>query len=663
MSDPLIGHKIGNYVISDKLGEGGMGTVYLALHPKIERKVAVKVLAPHLSVHPRISERFHSEAKALSRIEHPNIIEVYDYGALEDGRLFYVMEFLRGQELGQVMVDRGRLEAAEMLPYLEQICAGLQAAHDNGVVHRDLKPENIFVLDRQPMSIKLLDFGIAKLLDPDQAEGSITHTGVVMGTPLYISPEQAAGDVHRIGPRTDIYSLGVILYWMLGGRPPFVERTPALLMAQHITLPPPPLAQVEPLVPPAVAAAVEQCLEKDPARRPGSAMELFTAFATACGYDLKTLSGIHEVSSLLHVLASRPTGSLAATTPASEGEVATLAPTGPPMPVHMLAAAAAGVRTGGGQTPMGDAATVAQLEDPTGPQQLLRNVTPTEADTMAVLAGPTTLPIPARPFVPYQPSMPTPTEAQTMALLRTGPGTPSPSITPTTADTMATGPGLPPGAAAQGATLAVTDSMLQPDSAALMNSAAAVTTMREGAGELGATGVTMRPRSSRGRVLALAVVGLAAVGVAGVLALSRPWEQPPQAPAAGSAASQGAILQQGRPAAPPTRTAPAPTKAAASAPAPAASASTNKPRRVSRTKKSTRRARAARSSAPAPRFKARPDSGPKASASAGKAAASASAPAFKVPAPERQPTKKKKKKPKRIGEGTMPFEFSNRPKP
>ena len=344
VDDSVIGHHVGNYVITRKLGEGGMGAVYLARHPEIERKVAVKVLAPHLSHHPRIAERFHSEARALSRLEHANIIEVYDYGRLEDKRLFYVMEFLKGRELGRVMVQRGRMTPMEVLPYLEQICAGLQSAHDAGIVHRDLKPENIFVLDRQPLSLKLLDFGIAKLLDPGDAKGSITHTGVVMGTPLYISPEQASGEVHRIGPGTDLYSLGVILYWMLSGQPPFAEKTPALLMAQHITMPPPPLVEAEPSVPPAVAAIVEQCLEKDPEARPASALEIFIAFAGACGFDAQHISGIQDVSSLLHVLGDRPTflfANTAAPTQAPSGEQATINPTGPPLPAMLAAMASA----------------------------------------------------------------------------------------------------------------------------------------------------------------------------------------------------------------------------------------------------------------------------------------------------------------------------------
>ena len=285
--DSLIGLPIGNYVLKSLLGVGGMGAVYLAEHPAIGRQVAIKVLAEHLSLHARLSERFLSEARALALIENPNVIEIYDFGKLEDGRLFYVMELLRGLELGKVMNQRGRLTAAEVLPYLEQICRGLQATHEKGIIHRDLKPENIFVLDRDPMNIKLLDFGIAKLQHQGMGGAgggggiTLTQTGMVMGTPLYIAPEQASGEVQSIGPQTDLYSLGVIIYWMLSGKPPFFNETPALLLAMHISEEVKPIRQVFPSVPASVAEIVEQCLAKDPAHRPASAKELARRFAEA----------------------------------------------------------------------------------------------------------------------------------------------------------------------------------------------------------------------------------------------------------------------------------------------------------------------------------------------------------------------------------------------
>ena len=281
IEDTLIGQPIGNYVLKSVLGVGGMGAVYLAEHPAIGRQVAIKVLAAELSLHARLSERFLSEARALALIENPNVIEIYDFGKLPDGRLFYVMEHLKGLELGKVMNQRGRLTAADVQPYLEQICRGLHATHEKGIIHRDLKPENIFVLDRDPMVIKLLDFGIAKLQHQGMGGVTLTQTGMVMGTPLYIAPEQASGEVQKIGPQTDLYSLGVIIYWMLSGKPPFFDETPALLLAKHISAEVPPIRSVFPSVPATVAQVVERCLEKAPEDRHATADELARRFAEA----------------------------------------------------------------------------------------------------------------------------------------------------------------------------------------------------------------------------------------------------------------------------------------------------------------------------------------------------------------------------------------------
>jgi len=279
-ADSLLGQTVGNYVVASFLGEGGMGQVYLAEHPQIRRRVAIKVLSSRYSQHAQAAERFLAEARAVTRIEHPNVIDIYDFGSLPDGRLYYVMEVLKGRDLQRVMVDRGTMSASEILPLLEQIAAGLQAAHDHGVVHRDLKPENIFVLDRQPLALKILDFGIAKLIETKQGTG-LTSTGMVMGTPLFIAPEQAAGQPERISPRTDLYSLGVILYWMLAGRPPFLEDSASVLVVRHILAPPPPLRELAPTVPSAIAKLVDQCLEKDPLARPASASAVAAAWAEA----------------------------------------------------------------------------------------------------------------------------------------------------------------------------------------------------------------------------------------------------------------------------------------------------------------------------------------------------------------------------------------------
>ena len=280
----LVGKQVGNFLITRLLGKGGMGAVYLAGHPRIGRQVAIKVLSLALARNPRALARFVTEAQLLTRIKHPHIVEIYDFGNLDDGSLYYIMEVLEGRELRDLMREQPKRTARQIMPYLQQICGALQAAHDQGIVHRDLKPENIFVLDQQPVSLKILDFGIAKLLEEKQGP-AMTATGMVVGSPLVIAPEQAAGEPDRIGTHTDIYSLGVILYWMLCGRPPFIADAPGRLMLKHIKDEPPPLLEREPSVPEDVAWVVHQCLAKEPKDRPSSARAVYSAFASATAWD------------------------------------------------------------------------------------------------------------------------------------------------------------------------------------------------------------------------------------------------------------------------------------------------------------------------------------------------------------------------------------------
>ncbi len=301
--DSLIGTQIGNYVVQHKLGEGGMGAVFMAEHPRIGHQVAIKVLTMEVGGHIKAATRFESEAKVIARLDHPNIIKFQDYGKLEGGSLYYVMELLRGRELLDVIQNHGKFTAEQALPYVEQICAALHEAHEHGVVHRDLKPENVIVLDRDPMTLKVLDFGIAKLLETDKSE-SITATGFVMGTPLYLAPEQGAGQPHRIGPHTDIYSLGVILYAMLGGRPPFVDDAPGMVVAMHIKDPPPPLLELEPTLQPAIARLIHRCLEKAPESRPPSARAVHEAYR--CALNGEAAGDDPEVRGLLELMQDQP---------------------------------------------------------------------------------------------------------------------------------------------------------------------------------------------------------------------------------------------------------------------------------------------------------------------------------------------------------------------
>jgi serine/threonine-protein kinase len=257
-----------------------MGSVYHAEHPEIGREVAIKILAEDLVQSGTSAERFLREARSMVRVKHPNVIEVYDFGRTDKGQLYYVMELLVGRDLAQILKSERSLPVAKVGALLEQICPALQAAHEAGVVHRDLKPANIFVLEGEPLRVKILDFGIAKLLE--QPEGnSATRTGMLLGTPHYMAPEQAAGEHRRIGPATDIYALGAILYELLSGRLPFDAEMMAVLLAQHIEKPPEPLRSVAPRVPEAVATLVDRCLAKAPEQRPPSAAALLETFSRA----------------------------------------------------------------------------------------------------------------------------------------------------------------------------------------------------------------------------------------------------------------------------------------------------------------------------------------------------------------------------------------------
>ena len=238
----MLGTTIGNYRVTAQLGEGGMGIVYLAEHPAIGRKAAIKVLHPRLASDPEVVSRFFHEARASNAIRHPNIVEAYDYGTRPDGAPYIIMEYLEGESLAARLRRMGRLPVRTALDFAHQAAGALAAAHDKGIVHRDLKPDNLFVTadPRVPGAeqIKILDFGIAKLAA--SLENEISHktrTGALMGTPRYMSPEQCLG-VKVVDHRTDIYSLGCILHEMLCGAPPFDSEGFGALVNMHINEPP-----------------------------------------------------------------------------------------------------------------------------------------------------------------------------------------------------------------------------------------------------------------------------------------------------------------------------------------------------------------------------------------------------------------------------------------
>ncbi|HEY6475348.1 MAG TPA: serine/threonine-protein kinase [Polyangia bacterium] len=269
-SDLAPGAKTGEYLIDRKIAEGGMGAVYAGHHPVIGKRVAVKVLAPHCASIPDLVRRFVEEARAVNKIGHPNIIDIFSFGTLADARPFFVMEFLDGASLAQRM-DAGDLTATETRRILRQICSALEAAHRAGIIHRDLKPENVWIAApaHEDSYAKVLDFGIAKLLD--NPAGKSTQTGAAMGTPRYMAPEQCMG--RAVDHRADIYSLGIILYEMFAGVVPFRGETFGELIYQQMSETPEPPSRHRPMEP-ELERLILMCLEKDPAKRPESAKEL-----------------------------------------------------------------------------------------------------------------------------------------------------------------------------------------------------------------------------------------------------------------------------------------------------------------------------------------------------------------------------------------------------
>lgn len=250
--------KLGRYEIRGELGRGGMATVYRAYDPLFEREVAIKVLPPHLMEDPQFRKRFEREARIVARLEHPAIVPVYDVGE-ENGQLFFVMRYMSGGSLAD-RLKKGPLSIQETFRILEHLAPALDEAHAKGIVHRDLKPANI-LFDASGLPY-LSDFGIAKVISGQQT----TLTGdFIVGTPAYISPEQAKGEA--VDRRSDIYALGAILYHMLSGQPPYQADTPMSLALKHITEPPPDILQVNPSLPPALAALIRKAMAKDPAER------------------------------------------------------------------------------------------------------------------------------------------------------------------------------------------------------------------------------------------------------------------------------------------------------------------------------------------------------------------------------------------------------------
>lgn len=278
-SPSMIGHVIDRkYRLEARIGFGGMGDVYRASRLLIGDQVAIKILhAAHVS-DPQAGERFRREAQAAARLKHPNAVSIYDFGVTNDGLVYLVMELVEGQNLRHIIKQQGPLSSATVSEITNQVCAALQVAHQQHVVHRDLKPDNIMVnVTISGLRVKVLDFGIAKLRD--LAANNLTITGNVMGTPHYMSPEQCLGE--EIDSRSDLYSLGVVVYQMLTGSLPFNSPTSTAVVMQHVNKEPPSLRSINLSISPAVEAVVLHALAKRREDRPQSADALARELAAA----------------------------------------------------------------------------------------------------------------------------------------------------------------------------------------------------------------------------------------------------------------------------------------------------------------------------------------------------------------------------------------------
>ena len=281
-TDLTYGRMVGEYSIECKLGQGGFGEVYQAVHPVIGKRAAVKILHPRFSAKPEIIARFVAEARAANQIRHHNIVDVFSFGVLDDGRHYFVMELLEGAPLEAYLERRGRLEAPEVLALLEPVARALDAAHAAGIAHRDLKPENVFLQlsDDGQVYPRLLDFGVAKLLvDKTGDRGFKTRTGIPVGSPRYMSPEQCQG--HEVDHRTDVYAFGIMTHRMLAGSLPFEAQTAFDQMLMHVGAEPPRVSSVCPEVPASFDEPILRMLAKRPEERFSSMIEAWQALEAA----------------------------------------------------------------------------------------------------------------------------------------------------------------------------------------------------------------------------------------------------------------------------------------------------------------------------------------------------------------------------------------------
>ena len=326
--DPYVGTVLcDRYRIQQKIGAGGMGAVYLAEHIVIERKVAIKILSQDFATKADLVQRFIQEARAAARIGHENIVEVYDFGETASGSVFFAMEYLEGRDLASLIQQKGALQAPQVKHIVGQMCKALAAAHGKGIVHRDLKPENVYLIDKDGRTdfVKILDFGIAKINNVEEGGGRQTRAGMIFGTPEYMSPEQAGGEVpdHRV----DIYALGCIIYEMLTGKVPFHAETFMGTLTKHMfEMPEAPSRRARWPVPPDVEAICLKAMEKDRDRR----FQTMQEFGQALEGEIK----VAMPGAPMAPMAAAPSAPFAVNDPSlhmRRGQVPAPAPSTPPM--------------------------------------------------------------------------------------------------------------------------------------------------------------------------------------------------------------------------------------------------------------------------------------------------------------------------------------------
>jgi len=464
----------GKYRVERVLGQGGMGVVVAARHEQLDDRVAIKLMLPSIAVQAEAVARFVREARAAAKIKSDHIARVSDVGTLETGEPYMVMEYLEGHDLSKVLAARGRLPLEEAVDYLLQACDAIAEAHAMGIIHRDLKPANLYLTRRRDGSplIKVLDFGISKMVSGvHAADSSMTRTSALMGSPLYMSPEQM-NSARDVDGRSDVWALGVILYELLAGEPPFNGYTLPQVCAAILQGPTPDIRQRVTGLPEAAVASIYRCLERDPARRFSGVAELAQALAPF---------GSRRSWAQAQYAATYPQPALAATpAPAISGTQAAWGETAPPVPrqrrgpwllasalallgLGVVAAAVMVVRSGadpgtGAEAAATSPSAVAAAAAPTAsltPSAPPVPVSPVLPSASAPAASAPALGKPAPPRTAASPT-PAPPTRTLVARAKGGPAPPSSTTAPPAAPTVKSAPATgakPPGTISLGGRL------------------------------------------------------------------------------------------------------------------------------------------------------------------------------------------------------------------